>query len=126
MCVDAERIAAVFSRPLMFDRLNDDRFPVDVNPFIMPEPPSSPEPNEPAFLWLRRADQWFLGGVLGVLTLLLGVHAARIQGWGFRSEPVQAVECVDPDVAFRVPDGILWTTFKGCELRIETEPAAVT
>lgn len=51
--------------------------------------PSSPEQNEPAFLWLRKADQWFLGGMLGVLTLLLGVHAARINGWSVRGEPVQ-------------------------------------
>lgn len=60
-------------------------------PNKMSESPKSPDPNEAAFLWLRRSDQWFLGGVLGVLTMLLGIHAARIQGWGFRNEPVQVL-----------------------------------
>lgn len=57
----------------------------------MPAAPSPPEPSERAFLWLRRADQWFLGIVLGVLTVLLGLHAARINGWGFRGEPVKVL-----------------------------------
>ena len=57
----------------------------------MPETPSPPEPPDRAFLWLRRADQWFLGVVLGAMTVLLGVHAARINGWGFGSEPVKVL-----------------------------------
>jgi competence protein ComEA len=51
-------------------------------------PPDQRRPREPAFLWLRRADQWFLGGLLCALTLLLGIHAWRLNGWGLRGEPV--------------------------------------
>ena len=50
----------------------------------------------------------------------------RLITGSLRSKPIQAVERVNPDVAFRVPDGILWAAFKGREFRIETEPAAVT
>lgn len=53
-------------------------------------PPGQRPPSEtaPAFLWLRRVDQWFLGGSLCALTLLLGIHALRLNGWGLRGEPV--------------------------------------
>src|SRR6185436_825257 len=40
-------------------------------------------------------------------------------------EPVQAMERVDPDIAFRVPDRILLTALQRCEFRVEAEPAAV-
>lgn len=43
---------------------------------------------QPSFLWLRRADQVFLGGLLCGLVVLLGVHWARLNGWGPRGEPV--------------------------------------
>ena len=43
----------------------------------------------------------------------------------FPGEPVQAVECVDPDIAFRVPDGILLAALERREFRVEAEPAAV-
>ena len=43
----------------------------------------------------------------------------------FPGEPVQAVECVDPDIAFRVPDGILRAALERREFRVEAEPAAV-
>src|SRR5512138_2811873 len=39
----------------------------------------------------------------------------------FSSKPVQAVERVDPDIAFRVPDGILLAALECCEFRIEAE-----
>ena len=43
----------------------------------------------------------------------------------FRGEPVQAVERVDPDIAFRMPDGILLAALERREFRVEAEPAAV-
>ena len=43
----------------------------------------------------------------------------------FRGEPVQAVERVDPDIAFRVPDGILLAALERREFRVEAKPAAV-
>src|SRR6267143_2430220 len=43
----------------------------------------------------------------------------------FRGEPVQAVERVNPDIAFRVPDWILLAALQRREFRIEAEPAAV-
>ena len=43
----------------------------------------------------------------------------------FHGEPVQAVERVDPDIAFRMPDGILLAALQRREFRVETEPAAV-
>ena len=43
----------------------------------------------------------------------------------FHGEPVQTVECVDPDIAFRVPGGILLTALERREFRVEAEPAAV-
>lgn len=70
-----------------------------------PVPPEAPQPGtpdppgEPAFLWLRRADQWFLGSVLCVLTVLLGVHLARLQGWGQRGEAIRVLS----------PEGYLYT-----------------
>ena len=46
---------------------------------------------ERSFLWLRRADQVFLGGLLCVLTVLLGIHWARLNGWSIRGEPVSVL-----------------------------------
>ena len=43
----------------------------------------------------------------------------------FHGEPVQAVERVDPDIAFWVPDGILLAALERREFRVEAEPAAV-
>lgn len=43
----------------------------------------------------------------------------------FPGKPVQAVECMDPDIAFRVPDGVLLAALERCEFRIEAESAAV-
>ena len=43
----------------------------------------------------------------------------------FHGEPVQAVERVDPDIALRVPDGVLFAALQGREFRVEMEPAAV-
>ena len=67
----------------------------------MSKPSAAPEtpPPEPAFLWLRRTDQWFLGGLLCVFTVLLGVHAARLQGWGQRGESVKILS----------PEGYVYT-----------------
>ena len=52
-----------------------------------------------SLFWLRRADQWFLGGLLCVLTALAGIHAARLQGWGPRGEPVRVLS----------PEGYVYT-----------------
>ena len=59
------------------------------NSSLPPPQPDPPPParSEPSFLWLRRGDQAFLGGTLCVLTVLLGIHAARIQGWTWRGKP---------------------------------------
>jgi hypothetical protein len=43
----------------------------------------------------------------------------------FHGEPVQAVERVDPDIAFRMPDGILFAALQRREFLVEAEPAAV-
>lgn len=43
----------------------------------------------------------------------------------FHGKPVQAVERVNPDIAFRVPDGILFAALQRRELWVEAEPAAV-
>ena len=54
----------------------------------MSKPPRTAEqkpPAEPSFLGWRRGDRWFLGVTLLVLTVLLGVHVARIKGWTIRS-----------------------------------------
>lgn len=48
-------------------------------------------PEERSFLWLRRADQWLLGILLCVGTVLLGVHWVRINGWTARGEPVRVL-----------------------------------
>lgn len=62
--------------------------------------PKETEPaNESSFLWLRRADQFFLGGLLCVLTVLLGIHWARLNGWGVRNEAVEVL----------TPEGYLYT-----------------
>lgn len=63
-------------------------------------PSQTTEPKrDTSFLWLRRTDQLFLGGLLCVLVILLGLHWARINGWGFRHEPV----------AVLTADGYLYT-----------------
>jgi competence protein ComEA len=59
-----------------------------------PERPAESRPGsnqEPAFLWLRRGDQLFLGVTLCALTVLLGVHAFRINGWAFRPDPAKVL-----------------------------------
>ncbi len=61
--------------------------PPDQSPEQCPKKASAPE-GHGSFLWLRRTDQIFLGGLLCVLTVLLGVHWARLNGWGTRGEPV--------------------------------------
>ena len=43
----------------------------------------------------------------------------------FPGEPVQAMERVGPDIALRVPDGILFAALDRREFRVESEPAAV-
>ncbi|MFO0919990.1 MAG: helix-hairpin-helix domain-containing protein [Planctomycetaceae bacterium] len=43
-------------------------------------PSKSPGPS-PAFLWLRASDQRFLGAVMLLLTLVLGVQFGRTNGW---------------------------------------------
>ena len=43
----------------------------------------------------------------------------------FRGEPVQAVERMDPDIAFRVSNGILLAALERREFRVKAEPAAV-
>lgn len=48
-------------------------------------------PDERSFLWLRKADQWLLGGLLCVGTVLLGIHWVRINVWSARGEPVRVL-----------------------------------
>jgi hypothetical protein len=52
-------------------------------------------------------------------------HIVLIMTGSLSSEPVQTVECMDPDIAFGVPNGILWTALNGCELRVEAQPPTV-
>jgi hypothetical protein len=40
----------------------------------------------------------------------------------FSGESVQAVERVSPDIAFRVPDGILFAALERREFRVEAKP----
>jgi competence protein ComEA len=63
------------------------------------EETSSSTGNESSFLWLRRGDQWFLGGLLCALTVLLGVHWARLHGWGLANQRVQVL----------TPEGYVYT-----------------
>ena len=43
----------------------------------------------------------------------------------FIGKPIQAVEGMNPDIAFRVPARILRATLKCCEFRIEAKPTAL-
>lgn len=57
---------------------------------IPPKKPDDSSP-EPPFLWLRRGDQLFLGVTLCALTVLLGIHAARLNGWAWRPDPAKVL-----------------------------------
>ncbi len=54
-------------------------------------PQSAPTGPAPPAVGLRESDAWFLLGATVVITILIGVHAARVRGWG-----VQPIEIVRP------------------------------
>lgn len=47
----------------------------------------SAKPTEVAYLWLRRGDQVFVGLLVAMLLVLLGIHWLRLSRWG--SAPVE-------------------------------------
>lgn len=64
-----------------------------------PTPESNP-PVEPPRLWLRRADQLFVGVCLVALVALLIVYWARLSGWGMR--PVEIERLPQNKYAYRL------------------------